>query len=84
MFNLSNLFYFTKLKRIILKYNTMTRFESDVFDFVEATLGMDAAIKNYCFWSDVALRFRYMEYLATLPMEFVKLFWRNLKEKGVI
>ena len=84
MFNLSNLFYFTKLKGIILKYNTMTRFESEVFDFVEATLGMDAAIKNYCFWSDVALRFRYMEYLATLPAKFVKLMWKNLKEKGGI
>ena len=84
VFNLSNLFYFTKLKGIILKYNTMTRFESDVFDFVEATLGMDAAIKNYCFWSDVALRFRYMGYLATLPVKFVKLVWKNFKEKGVI
>lgn len=62
----------------------MTRFESEVFDFVEATLGMDAAIKNYRFWANVALRFRYMEYLATLPIEFVKLFWRNFKEKGVI
>ena len=84
MFNLSNLFYFTKLKGIIPKYNTMTRFESDIFDFVEATLGMDAAIKNYCFWSDVALRFRYMEYLATLPAKFVKLVWKGIKEKGVI
>ena len=62
----------------------MTRFESDIFDFVEATFGMDAAIKNYCFWSDVALRFRYMEYLATLPAKFVKLVWKNLKENGVI
>ena len=62
----------------------MTRFESNVFDFVEATLGMDAAIKNYCFWSDVALRFRYMEYLATLPVKFVKLVWKGIKEKGVI
>ena len=52
----------------------MTRFESDVFDFVEATLGMDAAIKNYCFWANMALRFRYMRYIATLPIEFVKLF----------
>ena len=62
----------------------MTRFESDVFDFVESTLGMDAAIKNYRFWANLALRFRYMRYIATLPIEFVKLFWRNLKEKGVI
>ena len=62
----------------------MTRFESDVFDFVESTLGMDTAIKNYRFWANVALRFRYMRYIATLPIEFVKLFWRNLKEKGVI
>ena len=62
----------------------MTRFESDVFDFVESTLGMDVAIKNYSFWANVALRFRYMRYIATLPIEFVKLFWRNLKEKGVI
>ena len=62
----------------------MTRFESDIFDFVEATFCMDAAIKNYCFWSDVALRFRYMGYLATLPVKFVKLVWKNLKENGVI
>ena len=62
----------------------MTRFESNVFDFVEATLGMDAAIKNYCFWSDVALRFRYMGYLATLPAKFVKLVWKDIKEKGVV
>ena len=62
----------------------MTRFESDVFDFVENAFGTKAAIKNYCFWANVALRFRYMRYIATLPIEFVKLFWRNLKEKGVI
>ena len=60
----------------------MTRFESDVFDFVEATLGMDAAIKNYCFWSDVALRFRYMEYLATLPAKFVNCCGKTLKKKA--
>ena len=65
-------------------YNIMTRFESDVFDFVESTLGMDAAIKNYCFWSDVALRFRYMGYIVTLPAKFVKLLWKNFKEKSVI
>ena len=62
----------------------MTRFESDVFDFVESTLGMDAAIKNDRFWANVALRFRFMRYIATLPVIFVKLLWRNLKEKGVI
>lgn len=62
----------------------MTRFESDVFDFVESTLGMDAAIKNYRFWANVALRFRYMRYIATLPIEFVKLLCKNFKEKGMI
>ena len=62
----------------------MTRFESDVFDFVESTFGIDAAIKNYCFWSNAFAALMYMCYLATLPFEFVKLLWKNLKEKGVI
>lgn len=62
----------------------MTRFESEVFDIVESTLGTDAAIKNYCFWSNVAASFMYMGYVCTLPFEFVKLVGKNLKEKGVI
>ena len=48
MFNLSNLFYFTKLKGIILKYNTMTRFESDIFDFNNIPMSeLDKAYIDY-------------------------------------
>ena len=48
VFNLSNLFYFTKLKGIILKYNTMTRFESDIFDFNNIPMSeLDKAYIDY-------------------------------------
>jgi hypothetical protein len=62
----------------------MTRFESDVFDIVESAFGTDVAIKNYRFWSNAAAAFMYMGYICTLPIEFVKLLGKNLKEKGVI
>lgn len=62
----------------------MTQFESDVFDVVEATFGTNAAIKNYCFWTNVEATFMYVGYICTLPIEFVKLLRANLKEKGVI
>ncbi|MBO7212748.1 MAG: hypothetical protein J6V44_17325 [Methanobrevibacter sp.] len=62
----------------------MTQFESDVFDFVEKYFGRDAAVKNFCFWSDAFTAFMYMGYLCTLPFKFVKLTYLNLKEKGVI
>ena len=62
----------------------MTQFESDIFDIVESAFGTDVAIKNYCFWSNAFAALAYMGYLATLPFEFVKLLWKNLKEKGVI
>jgi hypothetical protein len=62
----------------------MTRLESNVFDFVENTFGTDAAVKNYRFWSNAAASFMYLCYCFTLPFEFVKLVWKNLKEKGVI
>ena len=62
----------------------MTRLESDVFDFVENTFGTEAAEKNFRFWRNVGVSFMYMCYCFTLPFEFVKLVWKNLKEKGVI
>ena len=62
----------------------MTRIESNVYDFVESTFGTEAAINNYCFWSNAAAAFIYMGYIFTLPFKFVKLVWKNLKEKGVI
>lgn len=62
----------------------MTRLESNVFDFVENTFGTDAAVKNYCFWRNAVASFMYLCYCFTLPFEFVKLVWKNLKEKGVI
>jgi hypothetical protein len=62
----------------------MTRLESNIFDFVENTFGTKAALKNYRFCSNAAAAFIYMGYLFTLPFRFVKLFWENLKEKGVI
>jgi hypothetical protein len=74
------LYYIVKLKN----KNVMTRFESIIFDLVENAFGTKAAMKNYCFWSNAATAFMYMCYLFTLPFKFVKLFWRNLKEKGVI
>ena len=62
----------------------MTKFESNVFDFVESVFGTDAAIKNYRFGSNAASAFMYLCYVLTLPIKFVKLVWKNLKEKGVI
>lgn len=62
----------------------MTQFESDVFDFVEKYFGRDAAVKNFCFWTKATAAFMYMGYICTLPFQFVKLVWMNLKEKGVI
>ena len=62
----------------------MTRFESIIFDFLESVFGREAAIKIMCFFTKAAAAFLYMGYLFTLPFKFVKLFWRNLKERGVI
>ena len=69
----------------------MTQFESNIFDFVESLFGREAAIKFYRFCSNAvatfinaAAAFMYMCYLFTLPVQFVKLVWKNLKEKGVI
>ena len=62
----------------------MTKFESNVFDFVESVFGTDVAIKNYRFGSNAAAAFMYLCYVLTLPIKFVKLVWKNLKEKGVI
>ena len=62
----------------------MTQFESNVFDLVENVFGTAAAIKNYQFCSNAAAAFMYLCYVFTLPFEFVKLVWKNLKEKGVI
>ena len=62
----------------------MTRLESNVFDFVENTFGTEAAEKNFRFWRNASVSFMYMCYCFTLPFEFVKLVWKNLKEKGVI
>ena len=62
----------------------MTKFESNVFDFVESIFGTDVAIQNYRFGSNAAAAFMYLCYVLTLPIKFVKLVWKNLKEKGVI
>ena len=62
----------------------MTQFESNVFEFVKANFGKEAAEKNFCFWSDVAAVFIYIGYLFTLPIKFIELVCKNLKEKGVI
>ena len=62
----------------------MTRFESVIFDSVESVFGIRAAIKTYRFGSNAAAAFMYQCYLFTLPVKFVKLFWSNLKERGVI
>ena len=62
----------------------MTQFQSNVYDFVESTFGTEVAIKNHCFWCDVEAKLMYIGYLFTLPVEFVKIVWKNLKERGVI
>jgi hypothetical protein len=62
----------------------MTQFESDIFDIVESAFGTEVADKNYRFCRKAVGAFMYMCYCCTLPFEFVKLIWRNLKEKGVI
>lgn len=62
----------------------MTKFETIIFNMVESTFGRDVAIQNFCFWTKTSAVFMYMGYLLTLPFEFVKLFYKNLKEKGVI
>ena len=62
----------------------MTQLESKIYDFVESVFGTEAAVNNFCFWSDIFTSLMYIGYLCTLPFKFVKLFWKNLKEKGVI
>lgn len=62
----------------------MTQFESFVFDLVESVVGREATIKIYRFCINAAAAFIYLCYLFTLPFKFVKLFWRNLKDRGVI
>jgi hypothetical protein len=62
----------------------MTRFKSNVYDFVETTFGTDAAIKNHRFLCNAEASLMYMGYLFTLPIKFIKEVWKNLKEKGVI
>ena len=40
--------------------------------------------KNFRFWRSVVGTLAFMGYCLTLPFEFVRLVWINLKEKGVI
>lgn len=63
---------------------SMTQFESNVFNFVESVFGKEAAINNFCFWTKVSAALMYAGYIFTLPIKFVKLTYKNLKEKGVI
>ena len=62
----------------------MTRFESNVYDLVENAFGTDAAEKNFKFCRSVVGTLAFMGYCLTLPFEFVRLVWINLKERGVI
>ena len=62
----------------------MTRFESNVYDLVESAFGTDAAEKNFKFCRSVVGTLAFMGYRLTLPFEFVRLVWINLKERGVI
>jgi hypothetical protein len=62
----------------------MTQLESKIFDFVESVFGTEAAIKNFCFWSNNAAILIWLGYVSTLPIKYVKIFWQKLKEKGVI
>lgn len=61
----------------------MTQFEKN-FDFVASIFGKDIAEKFFIIYIKSAAIFKYIGYLLTLPVKFVKLFWKNLKEKGVV
>lgn len=62
----------------------MTKFESNAFDFVSSIFGRESAEKFFCFCVKSIAAFMYMGYIFTLPFQFAKLFYKNLKEKGVI
>jgi hypothetical protein len=62
----------------------MTQFELNVFNFLETIFGKDAAEKIFCFFIQLTASFMYLGYVFTLPFQFMKLFWKNLKEKGVV
>lgn len=62
----------------------MTRFHSSIYNFVESTFGTDAAMRNHRFLCNAEAALIYMGYLCTLPVKFIKLVWKNIKEKGVI
>lgn len=62
----------------------MTQFELNVFNFLETIFGKDAAEKIFCLFIQLTASFMYLGYVFTLPFQFMKLFWKNLKEKGVV
>lgn len=62
----------------------MTKFELNSFDFVSSIFGRESAEKFFCFCVKSIASFMYVGYIFTLPFQFVKLFYKNLKEKGVI
>lgn len=62
----------------------MTRFESNVYDLVENAFGTEIAEKNFRFCRRVVGILAFMGYCLTLPFEFVRLVWINLKKRGVI
>ena len=76
--------YIIFVSRNLKNYNTMTRFESNVYDAVESVFGTEAAEKNFRFCRSVVGTLAFMGYCLTLPFEFVRLVWINLKERGVI
>lgn len=76
--------YFYYICNVKLKKNIMTRFESNVYDFVESIFGEEVAVNNFRFCRKAAGAFMFMCYCFTLPFEFIKLVLVNLKEKGVI
>jgi hypothetical protein len=69
-------------KKLKTKY-IMTQFEKN-FDFVASIFGKDTAEKIFILYIKSAAIFKYIGYLLTLPVKFIKLFWKNLKEKGVV
>lgn len=62
----------------------MTKFESNVFDFMSSIFGEENTKKIFFIFIRAIASFMYMTYLFTLPFQFIKLFCKNLKEKGVI
>ena len=62
----------------------MSQFETNVFDFLVTIFGKETAVNIFRFFIKSTAVLMYMGFLCTLPFQFVKLLYKNLKERGVI